>query len=67
MKVLVSGADVGFLKGGGVQLVRCPCKRGSGDPALGPMLKSLNRGLKGGPDPRTPLPPGSATGYRSVC
>ena len=42
-------ADPGFLKGGGVQ-IRSTSKKGGpdGGPILGPMLKSLHRGTKGG-------------------
>ena len=37
-----------------------------GGPTLGPMLKSLHRGPKGGgPDPLDP-PPGSATGFSNI-
>ena len=54
----MSGADAGFLKGGGgVQLTSTRKKEGGGVPALGPFLKSLHRGLKGGvhtPAPRDP-------------
>ena len=42
-----------FGRGGGVQLIRSPRKRG---PALVPMLKNLHRGPKGGPDPPPPDP-----------
>ena len=44
-----SGADPGFLKGGGVQ-IRSTSKKGGADggPILGPILKSLHRGTKGG-------------------
>ena len=67
----VSGADPGFLKGGGVHLdLGLQAKKGGGGPrggpTLGPMLKSLHRGPKGGgggPDPLDPPPPGSATVY----
>ena len=53
-----SGEDPGFLKGGGrgVQ-IRSTRKKGGpdGGPILGPMLKSLHRGTKGGgPDPLAP-------------
>ena len=53
-----SGADPGFLKGG-VQIRSIPAKKGlpDGGPILGPMLKSLHRGTKGGgPDPLDPPP-----------
>ena len=45
-----TGADPGFLKGGGSRL-GLPAKRGGGPRRgsnLGPMLKSLHRGTKGG-------------------
>ena len=47
---------------GGVQ-IRSTSKKGGpdGGPILGPMLKSLHHGTKGGgPDPLDPPPPGSA-------
>ena len=53
----------------GVQLSRSPCKGvvqgGPGGPALGPTLKRLHRGPKGGLDPRT-SPPRSVTVIPSV-
>ena len=54
-------ADPGFLKGGAQ--IRSTIKRGGpdGGPILGPMLKSLHRGTKGG-GVLTPWPAGSATG-----
>ena len=57
-----AGADPGFLKGG-VSRLGLPAKKGGldGGPILGPMLKSLHRDTKGGPDPLDPPPPGSAT------
>ena len=54
-----TGADPGFLKGGGVQ-IRSTSKKGGADggPILGPMLTSLHRGTKGGVrTPWTPPPP----------
>ena len=48
----------GFLKGGGARL-GLPAKGGGADggPILGPMLKNLHRGTKGGgPDPLDPPP-----------
>ena len=58
----IAGADPGFLKGGGVQIRSIQAKEGGADggPILGPMLKSLHRGTKGGGGPDPPL--GSATG-----
>ena len=55
------GADPGFLKGGGGVQIRSTSKKGGpdGGPILGPMLKNLHRGTKGGGGP-DPLPPGSA-------
>ena len=45
-----AGADPGFLKGGGGVQIRSTSKKGGpdGGPILGPMLKSLHRGTKGG-------------------
>ena len=55
---LNAGADPGFLKGGGGVQIRSTSKKGGrpdGGPILGPMLKSLHRGTKGGV--QTPPPP----------
>ena len=52
-----SGADPGFFKKGG-GILGLQAKKGGGA-SLGPMLKSLHRGPKGGSGP--PAPPGSAT------
>ena len=58
-----AGADPGFLKeGGGGSRLGLPAKKGGGPdggPILGPMLKSLHLGTRGGV--LTPPPPGSAT------
>ena len=48
----------GFLEGGGGYSSKC--RKGGryrGGPALGPMLKSLQRRPEGGPDPKPPLDP----------
>ena len=53
-----AGADPGFLKGGGH--IMSTSKKGgqTGGPILGPMLKSLHRGTKGGgANPPGPLDP----------
>ena len=49
-----TGADAGFLKGGGGPTWVYTQK---GGPVLGPMLKSLHRGPKGGGGVQTPDPP----------
>ena len=62
----VQGRIQDFWKGGG-SILGLQAKKGGGGPrggpTLGPMLKSLHRGPKGGVrTPRTPPPPpGSAT------
>ena len=50
-----SGADAGILKGRSNL-----CLHAKGGPALGPMLKSLHRGPKGGGVQTQPQHPGSA-------
>ena len=56
-----SGAGPGFLKRGGVHLRSTSKKKGGGGPrggpTLGPMLKSLHRGPRGGGGGPDPLPP----------
>ena len=50
---LSAGTDPGFLKGGG-SILGLQAKEGGGPrggPTLGPMLKSLHRGPKGGGGP----------------
>ena len=67
----ISGADPGFLKGGGVQIRSTSKKRGGRRGSyFGPNVKKpIHRGTKGGPDPLDP--PGSATGFvhfhQTVC
>ena len=69
LKTWEAGADPGFLKAGGGVKIRSTSKKGGpdGGPILGPMLKSLHRGTKGGrPDHRakntwTPPPPHTHT------
>ena len=55
----VAGADPGFLKRGGGASIGLQAKKGDsgGGPILGPMLKSLHRGPKGGSSPPDPDPP----------
>ena len=61
----ISGADPGFLKGGGVQIRSTSKKGGARRGAnFGPNVKKPTSWHKrGGPDPLPP-PPGSATEYR---
>ena len=56
MNVNSPGADPGFLKGGGVHFRSTSKKKGGprGGTTLGPMLKSLHHGPKGGAGPPGP-------------
>ena len=49
--------DPGFLKGGGHYRSTSNKRGPGGGPTFGPILKSLQRGQKGDPDPLDPPPP----------